>query len=68
MNFIRDVMMEERAERAFVRRFGASMLPLRRSNPRDGIVRIRDAETNSWAEYDITKARIRRVAEQEGDR
>ena len=54
---------EERCELAFERRFGQSMLPLYRTTPRQGVVRVRDMETGSWAEYDVTAWRIRRVAE-----
>lgn len=63
MNAIRQHVMEARCERAFERRFGKSVMPLRRSNPQPNVVRIRDTETGTWAEYDISAHRVRRVAE-----
>ena len=52
----------EGAKRAFTRRFGQSIMPL--SVKSDGAcVRIYDPESGSWADYDTTKWRVRRIAE-----
>ena len=59
---------EENAKRAFERRFGKSMLPLkivsrhRHANGGD-CVTVLDQETGSWAEYNISGWRIGRVRE-----
>ena len=63
--FQRENRMAAHAERAFERRFGKSTLPLRQSFPRHGVVRIHDAKTGSWADYDISTHRVRRIAERQ---
>lgn len=56
-------VMEEQAERDFVRRFGRPPHPLRRSNPGKDVVRIRSPETGAWIDYDISGHQVRRMAE-----
>lgn len=55
---------EERCKQAFQRRFGKSMLPLSVKPIADGrILRVTDRETGTWADYDVTAWRVRRVHE-----
>jgi len=53
---------EQKCERAFERRFGQSLM-LSTIRPRSGVVKVFDVETGSWAEYDVTAWRIRRLTE-----
>lgn len=51
-------------ERAFTRRFGASMTSLSvKRTDRPNMLRVVDPETGSWADYDVSAWRVRRVAE-----
>jgi hypothetical protein len=60
-----------RAKRAFERRFGKSMLPLKATRFKHDngaeCVRIFDPETGSWAEYNIAWPRVGRMREHDAE-
>ena len=56
-------LMIERSKDAFCRRFEARRGDLTTRMERDDLVKVIDASTFCWADYDISWHRIRRVAE-----
>jgi hypothetical protein len=53
------------AEKAHVRRMGASTIPLEVRWVANNVVRIIDHENGAWTQWDTSAWRIRRVAESE---
>lgn len=58
-----DVDLKAKMARAMERRFGASCMPYEFRRAGERRWRVRDPETGSWAEFDVSAWRIRRVAE-----
>lgn len=54
---------ENRCKRSFERRFGQSIMPLVVKNISKNEMKITDTETGSWAIYDTSLWRIRKVRE-----
>lgn len=57
----------QKAHRAFERRFGKSMLPLRVKHRSAKIVHVFDPETGSSADFDCSGWRIRRITEDDAN-
>jgi hypothetical protein len=56
----------QNCKRAFERRFGQSVLPLKVFVPADErVVHVKDLETGTWAVYDVSAWRIRRLRDSE---
>jgi len=56
-------LMIERSKDAFCRRFFAQRGDLTTRMERDNVVKVIDARTFCWADYDISSHRVRKVAE-----
>jgi hypothetical protein len=59
--------LETRLEKAFERRMGKSVMPLRVKQVGPGVCRVTDDENGSWVEFDTTAWRIRRIAEHDAE-
>ena len=57
------MIIQQRLQRAFERWFGEPRPPLIFRQRRNGIQRLVDPETGSWAEYKVAGSCFRRVAQ-----